>query len=143
MSLKKTSVVDQHIGQRLRLQRINLGMSQEVLGERVNLTFQQIQKYEKGVNRISAARLFEFSEVLNVDVTFFYEDLNTRPPKLRGMEESMNVNEFMDFISSNEGIALNRNFAKIRNKKLRQSIIDMTRAMEKSQPDGSLDPHSE
>ncbi|MGC6472701.1 MAG: helix-turn-helix domain-containing protein [Parvibaculales bacterium] len=134
MSLKKTSAVDRHIGQRLRLQRINLGMSQEALGERVNLTFQQIQKYEKGVNRVSAARLFEFSLVLNVEISYFYEGIKPPPKKPTGMQESMNVRDFMDFVSSHEGIALNRNFVRIRNKKVRQSIIDMTRAMEKAQP---------
>ena len=134
MSLKKTTSIDYHIGQRLRLQRINLGMSQEALGERVSLTFQQIQKYEKGVNRISASRLFEFSMVLNVGIEYFYEGLKPKRKKPTGMEESMNLRDFMDFVSSHEGVALNRNFVRIRNKKLRQSIIEMTRAMEKSQP---------
>ncbi len=138
MTLKKTSEIDRHIGQRLRLQRVNLGMSQEALGERVNLTFQQIQKYEKGTNRISAARLFEFADILNVDIGFFYEGLGRlkKPTstKYGAMQEGVDIAEFMDFISSHEGLTLNRNFYKIRNKNVRESIVNMTKSLGKAQP---------
>ncbi|MFP5514828.1 MAG: helix-turn-helix domain-containing protein [Alphaproteobacteria bacterium] len=67
--------VDVHVGQRVRLRRTIMGMSQEKLGDAVGLTFQQIQKYERGTNRISASKLFEFGEALNVPVSFFYDDM--------------------------------------------------------------------
>ena len=69
------------------------------------------------MNRVSAARLFEFSLVLNVEISYFYEGIKPPPKKPTGMQESMNVRDFMDFVSSHEGIALNRNFVRIRNKR--------------------------
>src|SRR5512132_3393562 len=74
MAGKKPNPVDQHVGSRVRLRRMLLGVSQEKLGERLGLTFQQVQKYEKGVNRIGASRLFDLSMVLQVPINFFYED---------------------------------------------------------------------
>lgn len=78
--------VDVHVGQRVRLRRTILGVSQERLGNAVGLTFQQIQKYERGTNRISASMLFKFGEALNVPVSFFYDDMpdSTREAALAG-----------------------------------------------------------
>src|SRR5512147_1895392 len=70
--------VDIHVGSRVRLRRTLLGLSQEKLGEAVGLTFQQIQKYERGANRIGASRLFEFSRILDVPVSFFFDDMAER-----------------------------------------------------------------
>src|SRR5512147_126443 len=70
--------VDIHVGSRVRLRRTLLGLSQEKLGEAVGLTFQQIQKYERGANRIGASRLFEFSRILDVPVSFFFDDMSER-----------------------------------------------------------------
>lgn len=75
--------IDVHVGSRVRLRRTLLGLSQERLGEAVGLTFQQIQKYERGANRIGASRLFEFSRILDVPVSFFFDDMSE---KFRGME---------------------------------------------------------
>ena len=81
--------MDAHVGTRVRLRRMLLGMSQEKLGEHLGLTFQQVQKYEKGVNRIGASRLFDLARVLGVPVQFFYDEAtgghrrNTRCPRLR------------------------------------------------------------
>ncbi|MDD9841971.1 MAG: helix-turn-helix domain-containing protein [Alphaproteobacteria bacterium] len=133
MSIKNPTSADRHIGQRLRLQRMNLGMSQEALGARVSLTFQQIQKYEKGTNRISAARLFELANILDVDVGFFFEGLEQRRSDIQGMQESVSLPAFLDFVSSKEGSALNQSFTKIRDKRTRQSIINLTRSLEKAQ----------
>src|ERR1044072_3075414 len=72
---RRANPVDVHVGSRVRLRRMLLGMSQEKLGEHLGLTFQQIQKYEKGINRIGASRLFDLSQVLGVSVQFFYEEL--------------------------------------------------------------------
>src|SRR5512145_286688 len=74
-SSRRPNPIDIHVGSRVRLRRMLLGMSQEKLGERLGLTFQQIQKYEKGVNRIGASRLFDLAQVLGVPVQFFYEEL--------------------------------------------------------------------
>ncbi|MDD9798422.1 MAG: helix-turn-helix domain-containing protein [Alphaproteobacteria bacterium] len=134
MSIKNPTAADRHIGQRLRLRRTNLGMSQEALGTKVSLTFQQIQKYEKGTNRISAARLFELANILDVDVGFFFEGLEARHSETQGMQESVSLPAFLDFVSSKEGSALNQSFTKIRDKRTRQSIINLTRTLEKAQP---------
>ena len=74
MAGKKPNPVDTHVGSRVRLRRMLLGMSQERLGESMGLTFQQVQKYEKGVNRIGASRLFQISKILDVPVQFFFEE---------------------------------------------------------------------
>src|SRR5918992_4717448 len=71
---RRANPIDLHVGSRVRLRRMLLGMSQEKLAERLGLTFQQIQKYEKGINRIGASRLFDLAQVLGVPVQFFYDD---------------------------------------------------------------------
>lgn len=71
--------LDAHVGARIRLRRTMLGLSQEKLGEAINLTFQQIQKYERGANRVSASRLFEIAKVLDVPIGFFYDDMPPEP----------------------------------------------------------------
>ena len=86
----KPNPVDVHVGSRVRYRRMIIGMSQEKLGERMNLTFQQIQKYEKGTNRIGASRLFQLSKILEVPVGYFFEDAfaNSVPSHpLQGMHE--------------------------------------------------------
>jgi len=74
MSVKNPNPIDRHVGMRVRMRRMMLGISQEKLGERLGLTFQQVQKYEKGVNRIGASRLMQMSGILGVPVSFFFED---------------------------------------------------------------------
>ena len=73
-SARRPNPIDVHVGGRVRFRRMLLGMSQEKLGERLGLTFQQVQKYEKGINRIGASRLFELANVLGVEVQFFYDE---------------------------------------------------------------------
>src|SRR5436190_11215269 len=84
---RRANPVDVHVGSRVRLRRMLLGMSQEKLGEQLGLTFQQIQKYEKGINRIGASRLFDLSQVLAVPVQFFYEELATGANRGAGFGE--------------------------------------------------------
>ena len=129
MSLKNPNLADRHIGYKLKLQRTNLGMSQEALADRLSLSFQQIQKYEKGTNRISASRLYDLSQILDVEVSFFFEDLNTDYNAISGMSESAPVPVFMDFVSSNEGVSLNRSFTRIRSRRVRRAILELTRAL--------------
>jgi transcriptional regulator with XRE-family HTH domain len=111
-----------------------LGMSQEKLGENLGITFQQIQKYEKGTNRIGASRLQHIARVLTVPVSFFFEDAPGSAPaepvgEGGGMAESPSASYVVDFLSSSEGIQLNKAFIRIRDAKLRRKVIELVRAM--------------
>jgi transcriptional regulator with XRE-family HTH domain len=105
-----------------------LGMSQEKLGESLGITFQQIQKYEKGTNRVGASRLQNISSILNVPVAFFFEDApgdnaNTQV----GFAEASSSNYVVDFLSSSEGLQLNRAFVKIGDPKVRRKLVDLVK----------------
>ncbi|MFP3920482.1 MAG: helix-turn-helix domain-containing protein [Dichotomicrobium sp.] len=131
MAARKPHHIDVHVGSRVRLRRMFIGMSQERLGEQMSLTFQQIQKYEKGTNRIGASRLFQLAEVLNVPVGFFFEGLEAPVQGVRKGEfaEAKSESYVMDFLDSREGVELNRAFVRIKDPKVRKSIVDMVRAM--------------
>lgn len=131
MAARKPHHIDVHVGSRVRLRRMFIGMSQERLGEQMNLTFQQIQKYEKGTNRIGASRLFQLAEVLSVPVGFFFEGLDSleQGAGAPGFAERNSETYVMDFLDSREGVELNRAFVRIRDPKVRKSIVDMVRAM--------------
>lgn len=127
---KKPNPIDIHVGSRIRLRRTMLGMSQEKLGESLGITFQQIQKYEKGTNRVGASRLQNISSILNVPVSFFFEDApgeNRASPA--GMEEASSSNFVVDFLSSSEGLQLNRAFVKISDPKVRRRIVDLVKTL--------------
>jgi len=124
---KQPNPIDIHVGSRVRLRRMMLGMSQEKLGEALGITFQQIQKYEKGTNRIGASRLQNISTVLSVPVAFFFEDAPTSAGSAGGMAESSS-DYVVDFLSSSEGVQLNKAFVRIRDAKMRRRIIDLVRA---------------
>jgi transcriptional regulator with XRE-family HTH domain len=131
MAGKKPNPVDAHVGSRVRLRRMLLGMSQERLGESMGLTFQQVQKYEKGVNRIGASRLFQISKILDVPVQFFFEEApyagdGSRAP---GLAESDSEGFILEFLNSREGLELNRAFVKIGDAKVRKSVVDLVRAL--------------
>jgi len=134
MAGKKPNPVDAHVGSRVRLRRMLLGMSQERLGESMGLTFQQVQKYEKGVNRIGASRLFQISKILDVPVQFFFEEApyagdGSRAP---GLAESDSEAFILEFLNSREGLELNRAFVKIGDAKVRKSVVDLVRALSSS-----------
>jgi len=133
MAGKKPHLVDQHVGSRVRLRRMLLGMSQERLGESIGITFQQVQKYEKGVNRIGASRLLQISEILDVPVEFFFEEAphidGRREP---GMAEADSETFILEFLNSREGLELNRAFVKISDPKVRKSVVDLVRALSAS-----------
>jgi transcriptional regulator with XRE-family HTH domain len=116
------------VGGRVRLRRMLLGMSQEKLGEHLGLTFQQIQKYEKGINRIGASRLFDLSQVLGVPVQFFYEDLAVGRAGASGFGERPAESYAVEFLGSREGLELNKAFARITDPRVRRSIVDLVRA---------------
>jgi transcriptional regulator with XRE-family HTH domain len=131
MAGKKPNPVDTHVGSRVRLRRMLLGMSQERLGDSMGLTFQQVQKYEKGVNRIGASRLFQISKILDVPVQFFFEEApNVGDVRAaRGMAEADSESFILEFLNTREGLELNRAFVKIRDPKVRKSVVDLTRAL--------------
>ncbi|MBC8129183.1 MAG: helix-turn-helix transcriptional regulator [Rhizobiaceae bacterium] len=127
---KKPNPVDIHVGSRVRLRRTMLGMSQEKLGEALGITFQQIQKYEKGSNRIGASRLQRISEVLNVPIAFFFEDVpGAQPASGGGLSEPSGSDYVVDFLSTSEGLQLNRAFVKIADPKVRRRLIDLVRSL--------------
>jgi transcriptional regulator with XRE-family HTH domain len=107
-----------------------LSMSQEKLGEHLGITFQQIQKYEKGTNRIGASRLQHIARVLSVPVAFFFEDApGPSGEAVPGMAEPQQTNYVVDFLSSSEGIQLNKAFIRIKDAKIRRRVIDLVRSM--------------
>lgn len=126
---KKPNPIDIHVGSRVRLRRTMLGMSQEKLGEHLGITFQQIQKYEKGANRVGASRLQEIARVLNTPVSFFFEDSPGGNNTQSGFAETEAANYVVDFLSSSEGLQLNRSFVKIKDPKVRRKIVEMVRAL--------------
>jgi transcriptional regulator with XRE-family HTH domain len=126
---KQPNPIDIHVGGRVRLRRMMLSMSQEKLGEQLGITFQQIQKYEKGTNRIGASRLQHIARVLTVPVSFFFEDAPGAPAQAGGMAEPKSASYIVDFLSSSEGIQLNKAFVRVKDAKLRRRIIDLVRAM--------------
>jgi transcriptional regulator with XRE-family HTH domain len=131
MAGKKPNPVDAHVGSRVRLRRMLLGMSQERLGESMGLTFQQVQKYEKGVNRIGASRLFQISKILDVPVQFFFEEAprSGDASPARGMAEPDSETFILEFLNSREGLELNRAFVKISDARVRKSVVDLVRAL--------------
>lgn len=127
---KQPNPIDVHVGSRIRLRRTMLGMSQEKLGESLGITFQQVQKYEKGTNRVGASRLQNISVILNVPVSFFFEDAPGDAPSAgdSGMEES-SATYVVNFLSSAEGLQLNRAFVKISDAKVRRRIIELVKSL--------------
>lgn len=108
------------------MRRKILSMSQEKLGEQLGITFQQVQKYEKGANRIGAGRLLRISQVLEVPISYFFPQ---EPAAAGGMGENNHTDYVSDFMMSSEGIELNRAFARIKDPKLRRKVIDLVRTM--------------
>ena len=107
-----------------------LGYSQEKLGDSLGLTFQQVQKYEKGTNRIGASRLQQISRALNVTPAFFFEGMPLAETGIApGFAEDATSNFVLDFLSTAEGLHLNRAFARIRDPKVRKRIVDLVHAL--------------
>ena len=116
----KPNPIDRHVGSRVRMRRVMLGISQEKLGDALGLTFQQVQKYEKGMNRVSASRLQHISQILQASVPFFFEGA---PGGVDGTVESPSyVNEFL---ATSDGLALAKSFMRIENSKLRRLIVHL------------------
>ena len=133
MSKRMPNPIDVHVGNRIRMRRMLIGMSQEKLGERLGLTFQQVQKYEKGTNRVSASRLFHVAHVLGVPVQFFYEDLpaGVEDDSALGFAESTEQAVITNFLNSTEGLQLNRAFHQISDPDVRRRVVDLVKSIAK------------
>jgi transcriptional regulator with XRE-family HTH domain len=125
---KQANPVDAHVGHRVRLRRMLIGMSQERLGELLGLTFQQVQKYEKGINRIGAGRLYEVAGILGVPVAFFYEDVDNNALDARPRQNG-EPPPVMEFLSSPEGLQLSLAFMRIKDVKVKRRILDLVRSL--------------
>jgi transcriptional regulator with XRE-family HTH domain len=125
---KAPNPIDKHVGSRVRMRRMMLGMSQEKLGDALGLTFQQVQKYEKGTNRIGASRLQQISQILQVPVAFFFEgapNIPSGPAGRDGLHEAPSPAYVSDFLATSDGLALTKAFTRISDSKLRRRIVDL------------------
>ncbi|HET9904430.1 MAG TPA: helix-turn-helix transcriptional regulator [Xanthobacteraceae bacterium] len=129
---KAPNPIDRHVGSRVRMRRMMMNMSQEKLGDALGLTFQQVQKYEKGTNRIGASRLQQISDILKVPVSFFFEGAPGLAPA-GGMGEAPSPAYISDFLATSEGLALTKAFMEIKDSKLRRRIVDLVEVIAASQ----------
>ncbi|MBO6728838.1 MAG: helix-turn-helix transcriptional regulator [Maricaulis sp.] len=120
--------VDVHVGSRIRLRRQLLRMSQEKLGDELGVTFQQVQKYERGANRVGASRLYRLSRVLEVPVQFFFEGLNDQE-SMGMMAENDQTPIVYDFIQSSDGVSLAESFSRIKDAKVRRRVLELVRTL--------------
>lgn len=125
MVKKAPNPTDKHVGSRVRMRRMMLSMSQEKLGDALGLTFQQVQKYEKGTNRIGASRLQQISAILQVPVSFFFEGAPSVGLPVQGMSEAPSPSYISDFLATSDGLALTKSFMRIKDAKLRRRIVDL------------------
>ena len=125
MAKKAPNPTDKHVGSRVRMRRMMLSMSQEKLGDALGLTFQQVQKYEKGTNRIGASRLQQISHILQVPVAFFFEGAPSLGGHGDGLKEAPSPAYVSDFLATSDGLALTKAFMRIKDGKLRRRIVDL------------------
>ncbi|MBS0247267.1 MAG: helix-turn-helix transcriptional regulator [Proteobacteria bacterium] len=126
MAKKAPNPIDKHVGSRVRMRRMMLSMSQEKLGDALGLTFQQVQKYEKGTNRIGASRLQAIANILQVPVSFFFEGAPHGPGGMSsGMSEAPSPAYVSDFLATSDGLSLTKSFMRIKSSKLRRRIVDL------------------
>jgi transcriptional regulator with XRE-family HTH domain len=131
----KPNPIDAHVGARVRLRRTLLGMSQEKLGEAIGLTFQQVQKYERGANRIGASRLFDLSRVLDVPVSYFFEEMSenaaSQSPRMMvaGLVEEPAVENEADPMTKRETLELVRAYYKITDPSVRKRLFELAKTL--------------
>lgn len=133
----RPSPIDVHVGSRIRLRRTLMGMSQERLGEALGLTFQQVQKYERGVNRVGASRLFDLSRVLDVPISFFFDDLPENLASTYGSHTSRRSSGFSemqdgftdDALNRRETLELVRAYYRITDPAVRKRVFDLIKSM--------------
>ncbi len=122
MPRKSPNPVDQHVGSRVRMRRLMLGMTQTKLGEAIGVSFQQLQKYEKAASRIGSSRLVQIARALQVSPAFFFEDALGRR-KAKDPKGAPAAAEITGFLATSDGLALARAFTKLREAKLRRAIV--------------------
>jgi transcriptional regulator with XRE-family HTH domain len=125
MVKKSPNPTDKHVGSRVRMRRMMLGISQEKLGDALGLTFQQVQKYEKGTNRIGASRLQQIANILQVPVAFFFEGAPNSGAAVPDEGAAQSPSFVSDFLATSDGLALTRSFTRIQDGKLRRRIVDL------------------
>lgn len=126
MTTRSVTVVDRNVGARIRMRRMMLGISQEKLGDVLGITFQQVQKYEKGANRVSAGRLLELSQHLQCPISFFFEGLVLPDGQQDGLATGGTApHAFTQIMTTSEGIELVGAFEKIGDRKVRRAIASM------------------
>ena len=128
MPKKQANPIDGQVGSRLRLRRMMIGMSQEKLGEMLGLTFQQVQKYEKGVNRIGAGRLFEIARILGVPIQYFYESVTEQLASTPGFAER-DSQPVLELVSSGDGLQLSLAYMRIKDPKVRKRVLDLVKSL--------------
>jgi transcriptional regulator with XRE-family HTH domain len=125
MAGKPKNIIDAHVGLRIRMARLATGMSQETLADGLRLTFQQVQKYEKGLNRVGAGRLTDIARILGVPVSYFFEDTGGDRPR----EPNDALGAITEALSTKEGIRVARALAQIMDPDLRRRIADLLEAI--------------
>ena len=127
MMNRTITAVDKHVASRVRMRRMMLGMSQEKLGEALDLSYQQVQKYEKGSNRIGASRLHHLAHILQVPVAFFFEGSphSGQAPNA----DAPSPDYVSEYLATSDWLALTKAFTRIPNGKLRRSIVDLVEAI--------------
>ncbi|WP_064696698.1 helix-turn-helix domain-containing protein [Rhizobium aegyptiacum] len=136
MNAKTPNAIDSYVGARIRMRRQLLGMSQERLADQIGVTFQQVQKYEKGINRIGASRLQRIAEVLHASPSFFFEQEGSEPLALQGLDLPTKGDPVAEFLRTKEGLVLNRAFLKIGDQNIRETIIALVSAMAQAESSG-------
>lgn len=125
---RSASPIDLHVGTRIRIRRQLMNMTQEKLGENLGVTFQQVQKYERGTNRVGASRLWNISRVLDVPVSFFYDGLEDNH-EYEQVAENKQMPVVYDFINSSDGVAFAKAVSKINNKAVRRQLLELARSL--------------
>jgi transcriptional regulator with XRE-family HTH domain len=125
MPKKSPNSTDKHVGNRVRMRRMMLDMSQTELGNSLGLTFQQVQKYEKGTNRIGAGRLHQIARILKVPVSFFFEGSPRDGAGTIDMEQAPLPTYVADFLATSDGLALTKAFMQIKDATLRRRIVSL------------------
>jgi transcriptional regulator with XRE-family HTH domain len=127
--------IDRHVGLRIRLRRKELGVSQERLADSIGLTFQQVQKYERAANRVSASKLWEMARVLKTSISYFYEGLGD-PATAESAPNPGDRQSVHDFLLTPEGMELAAAFPRIKRPRVRRRILDLARALAEEDEDG-------
>jgi transcriptional regulator with XRE-family HTH domain len=132
VSPRSATNVDLHVGARVRERRVVIGWSQEKLAETLGLTFQQVQKYEKGINRIGASRLYEIARTLGVPISYFFDEID------EGVEHTPASSPIAEMLSTKDGVEMASAFCRITDMNKRRALLGVARAMGEMPSDPSV-----